>query len=125
MGFVKTARMDFLKDKMNSYDRLLTLLVETKMPLPPTHHTYPLGNPQLKYIVTSPENVMSGATRAQRKEWRRTQRTQKGTRRESDTLGVTPQSKSGMARRDKSAARGRVAGGRKARIRSFLRNIYQ
>lgn len=48
---------------MSQYNRLLTLIVEAKVPLPPTHVKYPFGNPQMKYIMTSPENVMSGATR--------------------------------------------------------------
>ena len=55
------------------------------------------------YISTSKENVMSGATRAHRKEWRRVQKTGVGTEREGRTLETVPTTYKGYRRRARKA----------------------
>ena len=83
---------------MNQYDRIYNILREAKT-----------GN-LIDYISTSPENVMSGATRAFRKGARRARTTGVGNTGEDKILTV-PRTTRGVRRR-----------ARKARTRGQMRN---
>jgi len=75
---------------MNSYDRIYTLLVEAKS-----------GN-LIDYISTTPEKVMSGATRAYRKGARKARQTGVGNKGEDKILDV-PRTTRGVRRRARKA----------------------
>tara|TARA_R110000824_G_scaffold161134_1_gene336275 strand:+ start:1921 stop:2226 length:306 start_codon:yes stop_codon:yes gene_type:complete len=77
-------------NNMNSYDRIYTLLVEAKS-----------GN-LIDYISTTPEKVMSGATRAFRKGARRARTTGVGNEGEDKILTV-PRTTRGVRRRARRA----------------------
>ena len=64
-------------------------------------------NPLLKYILTSPENVMSGATRVYRKGATRARKTGKGNEDENKILAVPRTFKSMMRRARRAKAKGR------------------
>jgi len=72
---------------MNTYERIYNLLLETSF-----------GNPQLKYIMTSPENVMSGATRTYKKGAKKARQTGVRNKGEDKILNV-PRTFKGMLRR--------------------------
>ena len=81
---------------MNSYDRIYTLLVEAKS-----------GN-LIDYISTTPEKVMSGATRAFRKGARRAKTTGTGNELENRILDVPRTWKSMMRRGRRARTKGQM-----------------
>lgn len=97
------------KDTLKRLKGRAGLNTEAKnIPLPPTKVDYPFGNPQMKYIMTSPENVMSGATRAYRKGARKIRTTGKGTEGEDKILTVPRNFKSIMRRGRRARKEGRM-----------------